>query len=197
MSAAIDTPTRDDLQPVAVRDVDHHYPCIRVRWAVLATQPQAETWAEQNLRQRGYNPYVPRYAARQRDRVIRSQFHIILRPLFPGYIFCQHDPRDPWRPIRFCPGIRANLLGGNGIQYAREGAVEAVQAAEDIRRVLPPPNRLWSPGKPCAVSYAPAGRELPGVVLQVGTDMATVAMMWFGALREVAVQLDCLRGRDE
>jgi hypothetical protein len=34
-------------------------------------------------------------------------------------------------------------------------------------------------------------------VLSVGSDMALVSLLMFGALREVAVSLDCLRARDE
>src|SRR5215469_15860295 len=78
------------------------------RWAVLVTYPQAEEWAQANLALRGYKPYLPLYAVRVRHPRLRWLGQILHRPLFPGYIFCPHNPADPWRPIRYCPGIRAN-----------------------------------------------------------------------------------------
>jgi hypothetical protein len=49
---------------------------------------------------------------------------------------------------------------------------------------------------PCSLATGPfSGHQ--GVVMSVGHDMALVALMMFGQLREVAVQLDCLRARDE
>jgi hypothetical protein len=177
---------------------DHHR-CIRVqgtRWAVLATYPQAEPWAESNLRQRGYNPFLPRYAARQRDRVTPTLTHVVLRPLFAGYIFVQHDPADPWRPIRYCPGVRANLLGGNGIQYANAADISALEATEAARRSLAPENRSWAPGTPCSPRKGYALEGLPGVVLSVHRDQATVAIMLFGHLRRVTMDANCLVARD-
>lgn len=187
-----------DTQPVAALDGGNHHQCIRVecpRWAVLATYPQAEAWAEANLRQRGFEPYLPRYTTQVRDRAIRSLWHTVQRPLFTSYIFCQHNPADPWRPIRYCPGIRANLLGGNELQYASSDAVEAVRAAEAAGRCQLPEKMLWRPGAACRLGDgAFQGHE--AVVLTVTRNNATVALMMFGCLRNVSVTLNCLMPRD-
>jgi len=194
MDGRIDAPVRERLHQEVVGTGAQHRPCIRVRWAVLATQPQGEHWAEQNLRQRGYQPYLPLFASMQRDRTIPTFKRLALKPLFPGYIFCQHDPRDPWRPIRYCPGIRANLLGGKGIQYAQDAAVSALQAT-DAQRLLPSHEPPWRPGAACELRDGPFSGQ-PAVVLSVGSEMALVSLLMFGALRQVAVQLGCLRTRD-
>ena len=189
---------------VATPDSRNDPACIRVqgpRWAVLATYPQSEAWAEQNLRQRGYTPFLPRYAARQRDRSLPTLVRTVIRPLFAGYIFCQHDPRDPWRPIRYCPGIRANLIGGLGVQYARNGDVEAVRSAlhaaeaqaasidaQDARRRV---GALVAPanGSPFAGHHAVVTEILPG-------NRAMIAIMMFGELRQVSVDVRCLVARE-
>lgn len=166
------------------------------RWAVLATHSQAETWAEANLRQRGYTAFLPRYSARKADPALPTLTRIVVRPLFPGYVFAQHDPRDPWRPLRYCPGVRANLLGGSGVQYARSGAVEALQAGEEARRHIHPPTALWRPGMACRPRIG-VFAGLPACVTAMRRpDMAMIAVMFLGELREVLMPTDCIEARD-
>jgi transcription antitermination factor NusG len=166
------------------------------RWAVLATYPKAEAWAEQNLRQRGYTPFLPRYLAKVRDRSLPTITRFVQRPLFAGYIFCQHNPPDPWRPIRYCPGIRANLIGGKEVQYARAGAVEAVQAAQAFAATQPPREAQWHLGDAVAPRVGPfAG--LQGVVLATNGENATVGILFLGQLREVVYPFDALTPRDD
>jgi transcription antitermination factor NusG len=183
---------------VATPDSRNDPACIRVgqpRWAVLATYPQSEAWAESNLRQRGYTPFLPRYTARIRDRTTPTLTRIVERPLFPGYIFCQHDPRDPWRPIRYCPGIRANLIGGLGVQYARAGDISVLEASEALRRTPTTPGSLWRPGAPCQPRDGPF-QGLPAVVIEVERQIAKVAIVMFGELRQVSVDVSSLVARE-
>ena len=184
---------------VATPDSRNDPACIRVqqpRWAVLATYPQSEAWAESNLRQRGYTPFLPRYTARIRDRTTPTLTRIVSRPLFAGYIFCQHDPRDPWRPIRYCPGIRANLIGGLGIQYARAGDISVLEASEALRRSVTPPGTSWAPGMACSPATGAFALH-QAVVIEVERNTARIALLIFGQLREVTVDLSNLRSRDE
>lgn len=170
-------------------------PGIRVphpRWAVLETHPQSEHWAEQNLRQRGYHPFVPRTLAVLRDATVPSLTRAVLRPLFAGYIFVPHDTRDPWRPIRYCPGIRANLLGGKTIHYALDADISLLQASEHMRATQPPESSCWAPGVPCSLrkGYAMAG--LPSVILGTNNNHARIAIMFLGQLRHVTAPLSAL-----
>jgi transcription antitermination factor NusG len=166
------------------------------RWACVHTHPQAERWAEANLRRIGYTTYCPLLAIRRRDPVTPSITRRVLAPLFAGYLFLAHDPADPWTPIRYAPGVRDVIRSGNLIQYARAGAVEALQATEAIRRCLIPPKPLYAVGEAVTVTGG-VFTSHPAVVIAIGHDMATVAILMLGHLREVALQLDCLRPRDE
>jgi transcription antitermination factor NusG len=183
-------------QCVATQPAAHHPACIRVRWAVLATYPKAEAWAEQNLRQRGYTPFLPRYTTRVRDHSIPSLVREASRPLFAGYIFCQHNTADPWRPIRYCPGIRANLIGGKGVQYANAGAVSVLQASEALRHRPTPQEPSWRPGDACQPRDGPFG-GLPGVVLNTERHNATVGILFLGQLREVVYPFDAIISRND
>lgn len=194
MSAAIDTPTREDYsrnQPAAATAYDRcQAPCGCRDWFVVTTKPQAERRAHAALHLKGYRPYLPTITTRWRDRTWHTT------PLFPRYLFVRLDLAHPWYPIRYAPGV-FNLVGINGIPSpCPQGAVEAIQEAEAVRALLPPPKQRWSPGQACALASGPF-EGCDAVILKVGTDMALVALMMFGHLREVAVQLDCLRTRDE
>jgi transcription antitermination factor NusG len=187
-------PLVDATQPEAPK----HVGCIRLqgpRWAVLATHSQAETWAEANLRQRGYTAFVPRYTARKRDPVLATLTRYAIRPLFPGYVFALHNPRDPWRPLRYCPGVKANLLGGASVQYARAGAVEALRATEHVRRGVYPVGAQWRPGAAVRVAIG-VFAGLPGVVMQLDADIALVSVLFLGQFRDVALSLDCIEPRE-
>ena len=176
-------------------------PCIRVRrWAVLETYPQAEHWASQNLQQRGYHPFVPQRLTTSRDAATPTMTRAVLRPLFSGYIFVQHDPADPWHPIRYCPGIKAHLLGGKGIQYALDADVSVLQATEALRTSesvqspsgVPCRAGKWAPGLPCSLRKGHVMELLPAVVLTVRGKHAAIAMMFLGQLRHMSVPLSAL-----
>src|SRR5262249_41633813 len=98
--------------------------------------------------------------------------------------------------IRFAPGVFQLLTIEGSPQPVRNGAVEALQAAEaeagGFMQKAPP----LAPGAAVAVSEG-VFEGHPGVVLKVGKDMALVALMMLGQLREVAVGVDNLRLRDE
>jgi transcription antitermination factor NusG len=190
LDAAPDT-RLDDREPDSPKQAG----CIRHRAAVLATYSQAETWAETNLRQRGYDPFVPRYTARRRDRVTPSLWHFVRRPLFPGYIFVPYSPPDLWRPIRYCPGIRANLLGGNGIQYVSGDVLGMLRAGEAVRATTPPEHALIATGEAVVVSKG-AASGMVGAVVSISGDLARIGCMFFGQLREITIPITSLERRD-
>lgn len=164
--------------------------CREKRWFVVASKPNAERRAYAALHLKGYQPYLPLITVRRRDR----SYHT--RALFPRYLFVNLDPSKPWYPLRYAPGV-FGLITVEGIPIpCPQGAVEAIQEAEATRALLPPVRQRWSPGQACTLDSGPF-QNCDAVVLKVGTEMCLVALMMFGCLREVAVQLDCLKTRDE
>lgn len=195
MSSAIDTRTQERYHNPQQDAATAHNRCqvpsgSRAEWCVAATLPKAERRAHASLHRFGFTAYLPLVTTRWRDRTWHTG------PLWPGYLFVQLDLTKPWSPVTHCPGV-FNLVGINGIpSTCPQGAVEAIQAAEAVRALLPPVQQRWSPGAACALASGPF-QDCDAVVLKVGADMALVALMMFGHLREILVQLDCLRARDE
>jgi transcriptional antiterminator RfaH len=192
-----------DAAPHTRLDADNphdHHGCYSIRdprWACVYTHPQAETWADTNLRQAGYVTFLPTFATRVRDNAIPSLWHPVQRPLFPRYLFIRFNHlTESWTPIRATPGVQDLVRCGSTPAYASEAAVSALQAGQAARATPTPPSAIWAPGVPCSLATGPFA-EHQAVVMSVGHDMALVALMMFGHLREVAVQLDALQPRTE
>lgn len=189
----ITQPARDSAEAGcrSIRGVD----APPARWACVYTQPQAERWADQNLRRIGYQTYLPMLAVRRRDPVTPTMHHDVLVPLFSRYLFVQFDhTTESWSPIRACPGVVDLVRSGSQIQYARADVLSVLQAGEAVRRTSTPPEGVWRPGAACRLAGGPC-HGLDAVVVAVGRRKALVAVMMLGALREVMVQLTALEAR--
>jgi transcriptional antiterminator RfaH len=178
-----------------------HPPCRSIRaprWACVYTHPQAELWAEANLRRSGYTTFLPTHLVRQRDRALPSLVHSVIRPLFPRYLFLLFDHRAAsWSPIRATPGVADLIRSGSDVHYAPDAAVSALQATEAARRCLTAENAKWASGVPCSLATGHPFEGHQAVVVQVGKESATIAIMLFGELREVAVDANCLVPRED
>jgi transcription antitermination factor NusG len=161
------------------------------QWCVAHTEPGAERYANDNLTRSGYQTYLPLIAVQRRDRVTRSLTHTVTIPLFTRYLFVANDNPALWRPIRETPGV-ASVISSNGrAHHARAGAVEALQAGEETRRLLTARRAVYVPGDAVAVRYGiVAGHR--GVVTSVHGDTVSVALLFLGELRDIRLPLDCL-----
>jgi transcriptional antiterminator RfaH len=181
-------------------DPPGHLGCYSIRgprWACVYTHPQAELWADSNLRRSGYQTFLPTHLVRQRDRVVPSMHHVVSRPLFPRYLFMLFDHlAASWSPIRATPGVADIVRAGSDPLYVPEATVSALQATQDARQALPAPEHHWAPGTPCTPLLGPM-RGLPAVVLSIDHETATIGLMFLGQLRQISMNVDCLTARDE
>lgn len=196
MNAIVDIQPTADLASLSPADHTGCYSIRGPRWACIYTNPQAELWANSNLRRAGYQTFLPTHTIRQRDRVVASMHHTVVRPLFPRYLFLMFDHHTAsWSPIRAIPGVADILRSGHDLHYAPDAVVSVLQATEDARRAIPPAGSQWAPGM--AVSLATgAWHGHQAVVVSVTRGIAHVALMLFGCVRDVTVSVDCLVARD-
>lgn len=165
--------------------------CNSPGWCVAHTHPQAERWADTNLRRSGFTTYLPLYAAQIRDRAIPSLRHTVVRPLFTGYLFVQHHRGSSWRPIYETPGVHSLIRSGSQLQYAPDAAVEALRATEAVRRHPVAHRPSWASGTPCSLAAGPMA-GLPAVVLDAEGDTVRIGVMFLGQIRQVTVASECL-----
>ena len=80
------------------------------RWYGLQVVPKREFIAEIDLKQRGYEVFLPtiRSFRRWSDRI-----KALTQPMFPGYIFCQYDNRNRYRMVDSSAVVR--LVGFRGV----------------------------------------------------------------------------------
>jgi transcriptional antiterminator RfaH len=98
-------------------------------WFVVRTQSRAEVKAMQHLINQGFVAYLPRY--RRRVRHARRN-EIVLRPLFPGYLFVNLDPeRCRWRSINGTVGVREILTNGDTPLAVPDRIIDEIRARED------------------------------------------------------------------
>jgi transcriptional antiterminator RfaH len=148
-------------------------------WAVAQTHPQAERWAVANLQRQGYTTFLPLCLVRRRDRVTPTLWHTVEAPLFAGYLFVVVGRH--WAPIAHTRGVRRLLMADAMPSIVAKAEIQALQAVQ----ALPAPPTPWEPGTPCSLALgAFAGRE--AVVLSTHGEHATLAVLLFGALRQVS-----------
>jgi transcriptional antiterminator RfaH len=98
-------------------------------WFVVRTQSRAEEKALRHLSNQGFIAYLPRY--RRRVRHARRN-EIVLRPLFPGYLFVRLDPdRCRWRSINGTVGVHEILTNGDIPLAVPDRIIDEIKARED------------------------------------------------------------------
>jgi transcriptional antiterminator RfaH len=98
-------------------------------WFVVRTQSRAEEKAMLHLTNQGFTTYLPRYRRRVRH-ARRNQ--VVLRPLFPGYLFVSLDPdRCRWRSINGTVGVREILTNGDSPLAVSDRIIDEIRARED------------------------------------------------------------------
>jgi transcription antitermination factor NusG len=120
--------------------------------------------------------------------------HTVLVPLFPGYLFVNLSPADPWSPVRNAPGIASLLMACGRPEQVRSGLVEALQAGDEVRQSIAPPNTAWAPGAACKLS-AGAFDGHDAVVIELRPRGVRVAVLCFGAMQEITVPVHWLEPR--
>jgi len=102
---------------------------MQTSWYVVRTQSRAEEKALRHLANQGFTAYLPRYSRRVRHA---RRNEIVLRPLFPGYLFIQLDPEQcRWRSINGTVGVHEILTSGDTPLPVPERIIAEIKARED------------------------------------------------------------------
>ena len=164
------------------------------RWGVVHTHPQAEKWCKANLLQQGFKVWwLIRWVTRP-DPVTRTMTHRVEVPLFTSYVFVAIP--SLWAPIRHTLGVRQLLMDGPNPYLLPERAESLLRAAEEFSATQPPDGALWHPGDAVAPSTGPFAGH-PAVVTEIlPGNRAMIALLLFGELRQVSVDVSSLVARE-
>lgn len=99
------------------------------QWFVAQTQVCKELFAQNNLKDQGFNVYLPRYKTTRRHA---RKTETILSPLFPRYLFVQLDLEvDRWRTVNGTRGIAYLLMSNELPAVVPESIVDSLKAQEE------------------------------------------------------------------
>jgi transcriptional antiterminator RfaH len=74
-----------------------------VTWYAVQTKPRQEGTAALNLQRQNFHTYLPKIRLRKRHR---QQWHKVVEPLFPGYLFIKVAPGEQsTAPVRSTLGV--------------------------------------------------------------------------------------------
>jgi len=94
------------------------------KWRVVMTNTNAEKTAKANIRQLGFETYLPMVVS-ERPRTARRPAATMVRPFLRGYLFVRFDTRlDDWGALFTTIGIKG-LLRGNGVPLSVSDEVVA------------------------------------------------------------------------
>lgn len=104
------------------------------QWFVVHTQPSKEALAEQQLREQGFEVYLPRY---KRTRRHARKVDTILSPLFPRYLFVGLDIEvDRWRSINGTRGVSYVLTFNESPASVPADTIRALKAQESEEGIV-------------------------------------------------------------
>ena len=104
------------------------------RWYAVQTKPHQETWAMNNLIERGLEVYLPRYAKRRRHA---RRVEMVKAAFFPGYLFVRVDfDMISSRAISMAPGVVRIVAFGAERAPVRDRIIAALRAREDERGLI-------------------------------------------------------------
>lgn len=99
---------------------------IAARWHVIQSRSREAVRSDDNLRNHGYEPLLPRIRA---ERICRSKRVVGDEPLLPNYLFAHLRQRlDDWWPGRFNRGILRLVGFGDGPAPVADEVVDVIRA---------------------------------------------------------------------
>jgi transcription antitermination factor NusG len=93
-------------------------------WYALHVRPRYEKQISQNLKQKGFEEFLPLYSSR---RKWSDRYKVVEMPLFPGYLFCRID-RNIRMPVLVIPGVIRIVGFGDELTPVSEEEVSAIRS---------------------------------------------------------------------
>lgn len=119
-------------------------------WYAVRVRSQHEDMVARHLRVRGLESFLPLYKQQHRWS---DRFKELELPLFPGYVFCQFDPKNRL-PVLTVPGVVHVVGAGKNPVPIDEAEITAIQAA--VKAGLPrQPWPFLEVGQSVRIDYGP------------------------------------------
>ena len=162
------------------------------RWYVAYTQLGAETLAEGQLIQQGFETYLPRcirtirHARRVRDVVV---------PLFPRYLFIEIDMQvQRWRSVNGTRGVSYLVAMGDRPAAVPQGIVEEIKSRETSDKLIEVPQKLpYETGETVEVTTGALTDQVGKFLRMDARQRVVVLLELLGRGLEVSVPREAVR----
>ena len=111
-------------------------PSNTISWYIVQFKPNRHKIAVRNLKQQGFDTFLPMHEVTRRTAV---KFETVIRPLFAGYMFVACSPEQaPWRQINSTYGISRMLSYAEGPKPIPEALINGLRArCDNVGKVKP------------------------------------------------------------
>lgn len=152
-----------------------------MRWYVVNCQPHQEGRADLNLRQQGFESWVPKLL---RTRRHARRIEQIQAPMFPGYLFVKLNlDAQAWRSINGTYGVRRLLCANDQPAPISHGFVETLQQTMDSDGLISMPKDAFHVGDKVRLVRGPFADMIATLVRLADGDRVAVMLNVLG--REV------------
>lgn len=122
-------------------------------WFVIQTQPHAEAKAKRHLNNQNFTIYLPVYQRRVRHA---RRNKLVLRPLFPSYLFVQLDPElHRWRSVNGTIGVRRILTEGDRPRCVPDHIIAEIFSRQDETGAIKLAAPVFMPGQAVRLMTGP------------------------------------------
>ena len=102
-------------------------------WIVVKTKKNNEDKAAKNLFNQGFKTFFPKCRFHKK---IFNRSKLLLRPLFPGYVFVYINDNQPWNKINNTFGVSYVLTNGGKLSFLPDNIYFAIKRKCDQFDVL-------------------------------------------------------------
>jgi len=122
-------------------------------WFAVYTQPQKERLAAQELRNQGFDVYLPQY---QKLRRHAGKAEIVAAPLFPRYLFAGIDTdTQRWRSVNGTRGVVGLVMIGEAPIPVPEPVISEIRLREDSKGYIQLNAPAFRRGQPLRIVEGP------------------------------------------
>ena len=158
-------------------------------WYAIWTNSHCEQLVHDQLRARGFDPFLPRidmWSRRGGDR------RVISAPLFPGYLFLRHPAMSKASYIELCKArglVRVLGERWDRLEVVPDGEIDGIRKALDARLPMTPHAYLRD-GERVRILRGPLA-DVEGILVRTKPNRGLVVLRVALLQRSVAVEVDC------
>ena len=159
-------------------------------WYLAYTRPRLESVAELNLRQQGYDVYLPLYKV-MRPRAVQASFEA----MFPRYLLFRPQPGQSISAVRSTRGVSTIVHFGHEIAVVPQAVVQVIRAMEAARNdASADALGRFSAGQQVVVVDGPL-RGLEALVVSASAQRVVILLALLGRMSRVGIKPDDLELR--